>query len=117
MRVLLATVLFLGVIRCAVAGETGQGVLREPESAPDMAVGEGDLSDREPVDPAEQRPAVIPPARIDALREARPDGIIILPPIWSALGPAPTPGSWPARRPAWRTRRAPAAICPRHRAA
>ncbi len=89
MRVMLATVLIL----CAgpvAAGAAGLGVLRAPGAAPDMAVDEGDLSDREPVDPAEQRPAVIPPARVDALGQARPEGIIILPPIWAALGPAPT---------------------------
>lgn len=73
----------------AVAGEAGIGVLRAPVPPPDMAVDENDLSDREPVDPAEQRPAVNPPARIDS-RPAQPSGIIILPPIWSALGPAPT---------------------------
>ena len=80
------------LLMCAgavAAGEAGMGVLRAPAKAPDMAVNEGDLSDREPVDPAEQRPAISPPARIDE-RQAQPSGIIILPPIWTSLGPAPT---------------------------
>ncbi|GMU45088.1 MAG: hypothetical protein IT479_02450 [Xanthomonadales bacterium] len=91
MRVLLAAILILCAVRVA-ASEAGLGVLRTPTSPPDQAVDENDLSDREPVDPAEQRPAVSPPKRVVA-RGAQPSGIIILPPIWTFLGPAPTQGA------------------------
>lgn len=90
MRVLLGAILILCAIPVA-AGEPGIGVLRVPAPPPDMAVDENDLSDREPVDPAEQRPAISPPAR--SVPTEAPSGIIILLPIWSPLGPAPTQGA------------------------
>lgn len=90
MRVLLGAILILCAIPVA-AGEPGIGVLRVPAPPPDMKVNENDLSDREPVDPAEQRPAINPPAR--SVPTEAPSGIIILLPIWSPLGPAPTQGA------------------------
>jgi hypothetical protein len=94
MRTLLAAVLLL-FAGLAIAGPGSYGVLRTSDGLPaDAAVDEGDLSDREPVDPLEQRAAVMPPEIADPLAE-QPSGIIIivLPPIWSALGPAPTQGA------------------------
>ena len=92
MRVMLALVLVLST-GLAAAGEPGCGVLRTGcGMAPDPGVDEGDLSDREPVDPLEQRIAIDPPER-PAPPERLPSGIIILPPFWAPLGPAPTAGA------------------------
>lgn len=75
----------------AAAGCLGLGEkVGVQDEAPDPDVDAGDLSDREPVDPAEQREAVMPPFRQDPQATRTPDGIIILPPIWGSLGPGPT---------------------------
>ncbi len=92
MRTMLAVVLALST-GFAAAGEAGYGVLRNGYgSPPDPGVDESDLSDREPVDPSEQRVPVMPPER-PAPPEGFPSGIIVLPPFWGHLGPAPTQGA------------------------
>jgi hypothetical protein len=69
----------------AWAARESYGVYRSGDGhASDAAVDEYDQSDAEPVDPAEQRPAVMPPQRPQS-RGAGPTQ-----PSWIELGPAPT---------------------------
>jgi hypothetical protein len=75
------------LVSCGVtyAARESYGVLRSGDGqASDAAVDEYDQSDAEPVDPAEQRPAVMPPQRPQSR------GVVPTQPSWIELGPAPT---------------------------
>lgn len=84
MRVWVSLIL---LVCCGVsfAARESYGVYRSGDGhASDAAVDEYDQSDAEPVDPAEQRPAVMPPPR----PQSRGPGPAQ--PAWIELGPAPT---------------------------
>lgn len=77
------------VVLFAGCGSTPDRIVREPSRDPPAAADAGDadrdLSDREPEDPAEFRPQVVPPERPPVRGAAAP--------AWQHRGPAPTRGA------------------------